>query len=163
LGFWGFGVLGLNQLDVGGNKRIEPEFLDRNTKFGQLSFVSLDHGGVSFSDTLELLLNLSDSFVLVFFSLFEGILDLLELILIDVRSIEKVIELSFLYLNGLFDSLELLLENQVLETRLLVNLVDVREERIEDVFLLLLEVLIALELHFELPFHFLNDLLILLD
>jgi hypothetical protein len=80
---------------------------------------------VRFSNSLQLLLNLSDSFVLVLLSLLKSALDLLKLTLIDLSCVEQLIQLGFFGFNALFDRLELLLENKVLQTSLLMDLIDV--------------------------------------
>ena len=56
--------------DIGWHEWIEAKFFDWDSELGQLSFISFNHVRVSFSDFLELGLNLANGVVLKLFDFF---------------------------------------------------------------------------------------------
>ena len=153
--------------NIGWDEGIETKLLNWNTELGKFSFVGLDHVGVSFSDLLELRLNLANCLVLQLLDLLERTTDHTESLWVDSSRRQDLVGLSILRFKALLDRLELLLQDEVTETCLTMDVVDNAMELLEELLLLLLDVLELLVTNFILPLNLLvlllrlNDLLLL--
>lgn len=110
---------------------------------------------MSFTDLLELSLDFSDGVILEVLDLLEGRPNHAEGLRINTRGCKDLVDLGILRLERLLDGLKLTLEHQIAKTSLLVELVDELVERVKQLHLLFLEVLVLLELNFVLPLVFL--------
>lgn len=110
--------------DVSGDERIKAELLDGNTELGQLALVGLNHVGVRLSNFLELGLNLANRLVLELLDLLERASDHAEGLRVDPRRRQNLVRLGVFRLQALLDRLELLLQDQVAQTRLPMNIID---------------------------------------
>jgi hypothetical protein len=106
---------------------------------------------MSFTDFLELSLNLSDSIVLQVFDLLEGRADHAQGLRVNARGGQDLVDLGILGLKGLLNGFELTLKNQVAESGLLVELVDELVECVEQLHLFFLQVLVLLKFNFVFP------------
>jgi len=118
---------------------------------------------VSFSNLLELVLDLPNSEVLRVFDFLEGVTDLVELGWVDSRGGQNLVNLSIFSLVCLEDRFNFLLQDQVAETSLSVHLIDKSVEFVVKLLLLTFQVLHLLQLDFVLPFHVANASLDVFD
>ena len=110
--------------DVSGDERIKAELLDGNTELGQLALVGLNHVGVRLSNLFQLGLNLANRLVLELLDLLERASDHAEGLRVDPRRRQNLVRLGVFRLQALLDRLELLLQDQVAQTRLPMNIID---------------------------------------
>lgn len=118
---------------------------------------------MSFSNLLELVLDLPNSEVLRVFDFLEGVTDLVELGWVDSRGGQNLVNLSIFSLVCLEDRFNFLLQDQVAETSLSVHLIDKSVEFVVKFLLLTFQVLHLLQLDFVLPFHVANASLDVFD
>ena len=144
---------GWSQSDVCRNERIETKLFDWDTELGKLSFIGLYHVRVSFSNLLELSLNLTDSLILELLNFFECATDHSKSLRVNAGSWQYLIGLSILCLKTFLNSLNLFLKNQVTETSLSVYIIDDTMEFFEKLFLFLFNILVLLVQNFILPFN----------
>jgi hypothetical protein len=141
--------------DVGGNERVKAEFFHGDTELRQFTFVGLDHVRMGFTDLLKFSLDFSNGVILEVLDLLEGRPNHAEGLRINARGSQDLVDLGILRLERLLDGLKLTLKHEVAKASLLVELVDELVERVEQLHLLFLEVLVLLELNFVLPLIFL--------
>jgi len=106
---------------------------------------------VGLSNLLKLGLDFANSLVLELFNFFERAANHAECLGIDASRGENLVRLGIFRLQALLDGLKLLLKNEIAETSLAVNVVNDSVELLEQLFLLLLNVLVLLEADFVLP------------
>ena len=141
-----------NNSNISRNQRIEPKFFDWDTEFTEFTFVGLDHVGVRLSDLFERSLDLSDGIGFEVFDLLESGPDYTKSLWVNSCGCQELVDLGILGLEGLLNGLMLFLQDQVSDTRLLVDLIDKSMELFEQLLLLDFEVLELLKSDFILPF-----------
>ena len=110
------------------------------------------------SDFLQLGLDFANSLVFKLFDFLQRAPDHAESLGVDSCGGQNLVGLGVFCLEGLLDGLKLLLKNEVAQTSLAMHVVDDVVELIEELLLLLLDVLVLLLTHLELPL----DVLVLL-
>lgn len=108
---------------------------------------------------LQLGLNLTNRLVLELFDLLERTSDHTQGLRVDPRRRQNLVRLRVLRFQALLDRLELLLQDQVAQTRFPMNIIDDIVELFKQLLLFLLNVLVLLQPNFILPFDFLVLLL----
>ena len=91
--------------NVGRDERVKAEFFDGNAELAKLSFISLDHVRMGFSDLLEFSLDLANSLVLKLLDLLKRAANHSKGLWIDASSREDLVCLCILCLQTLLDRL----------------------------------------------------------
>ena len=106
---------------------------------------------MSFSDLLELCLNLTDCVVLELFDFLECATDHTHSLWINTCCCKDLIDLCVLSLKTLLDRLKFLLKDKVTEACLLMKFINYLVELLKQLLLLGFQILVLLELDFVLP------------
>ena len=106
---------------------------------------------MSFSDLLELVLDLTDRLVFELLDLLKRASDHTKGLRIDARCSQYLVSLSVLRLQALLYSLQLFLKDEIAQAGLPMYVIDDTVESLEQLFLLLLDVLVLLQHDLVLP------------
>jgi len=153
----------MKRSNVGRYKGVKAELFNGDSKFGKLSFVSLDHVRVGLSDLLEFSLDALDGLVLDVLHFVKSASDHAKPVGVNIGCTENLINGGFFGIETFLYGLKLLLQDEVSEARLLMHLIDELVEFVPEQLALVLKVGELLEFDFVFPLRLLIVALHYLD